>query len=257
MKTRRTDSLLHAGACMTAALVGSLFVAACEKPAPPPPPPPPKKAEAPPPPEPVRTDSLLQTMKADARVQFPQSAAPSDEVIARAVISFADALARGDSDKFKTMLDPGGKAVLDKLVAGGQWEESTGKSVEAVRVAKLTASADSGVLMLAIQEPRGAYPLAWAVSKVAGTAIFTALPISNVVKTRASEFDTLAITPGVDAPMPAGTESAAAAPSDDAPGADKSAKKPEEKPEAAPDDGSRTRSTPNGKVKIPGRPSGG
>ena len=251
MTTRRTDL----NACLAAALAGAVLFGGCSKP-PPPPPPAPKKVEAPPPPEPVRVDSLLQTMKADARVQFASSAAPTDETLARAIISFADALARGDADKFKSMLDPGGKAVLDKLVAAGQWEESTGKSVEAVRVAKFTQSGDSGVVMLAIQEPRGAYPLSWAVAKAAGTVVFTAMPTPSVVRPRASEFDTLAISAGIDTP---------AAPDAGAPSSGKpeslSADAP--KKDAAPtpgDDGTKVRKTPNGPVNIPnpgGKPGGG
>src|SRR5262245_53734699 len=141
MKTLRVELV----ALATLASAGVLL-SGCSKPPPPPPPPPPRKV-APPPPEPVKTDALLQAMKADARVQFPQGAAPTDEGIARAVISLADALARGDTDKMKTMLDPAGKTVLDKLVAAGAWEDSTGKAIEAVRVASLTQSGDSALVV--------------------------------------------------------------------------------------------------------------
>src|ERR1043165_4813561 len=102
---------------------GALF-AGCEKKAPPPPPPPPP-APRPKPPEPVAVDVLLQSMKADARVQFPAASAPTDEGMARAVITFADAFARGDADKLRPLLDPIGKQVLDQLTASGEWDDST------------------------------------------------------------------------------------------------------------------------------------
>ncbi len=249
----RTDRRLRA--CLAAAVLAGAALPACEKPAPPPPPPP-KRTEAPPPPEPVRADALLQTMKADARVQFPQSAAPTDETVARAVIAFADALARGDSDKFRTMLDPGGQAVLDKLVANGEWDDSTGKAIEAVRVSKVSGSASGGTLTLALQEARGAYPLQWAYATAAGAVVFTGLQSPNVVRPRASEFDggnlpaPTELTSGAAPFVPASGTAPAAAP-----------QSPGNQPAEAPagETGDRKRGTPHGPVTVPGtsRPGGG
>src|SRR4051812_11902011 len=90
-RTRLPVLLLVWSALLTPCAVLSMsLVSGCSKPPPPPPPPPPRRAAAPPPPEKVAVDGILQTMRVDARVQFPQGAAPTDESLARAVISFAD-----------------------------------------------------------------------------------------------------------------------------------------------------------------------
>ncbi len=253
MKTPRSLRL-----CLVGAMVAGASFTACEK-APPPAPPAPKKAEAPPPaPEPVRADALLQTMKADARVQFSPGAAPTDETLARAVITFADALARGDSEKFKSMLDPAGRGVLDKLVAEGLWDDSTGKAIEAVRVAKYSQVGDSAAtFVLAIQEPRGAYPLQWAMAKAAGMVVISAIPTANMVKSRASEFDSLDVTAAL---APTGAAPALAAPTahGEQPAAPAGGNKAT--PAASPphDESVRRRGTPNGPVNVPtGKPSGG
>lgn len=172
----------------TTALLLPLAFFGCEKPKPPPPPPPPKRAAAPPPPEKVVINGILQTLKPDARVQFPQDVAPTDETLARAVITFADALARGDADKIRPMLDPAGKTTLDTLVKNGGWGSSTGKAIEAVRVSSL-AQGDQSTLVLAVQEPGVAYPLAWTIGNTSGSIVFTAAPAPNVTRSRASDFD--------------------------------------------------------------------
>jgi len=241
-------------ACLAASIGVGASLCACEKP--PPPPPPPKKVEAPPPPEPVRADAILQTMRADARVQFPQSAAPTDEPVARAVIGLADALARGDSEKFREMLDPNGQAVLDKLVAGGHWDDSTGKVIEAVRVSRISGSGSGGTLMLAVQEARGAYPLQWAYAKAGGAVIFTGVQSPDVVRARASEFDGGNLPAASEFPVgaarpTAGSQSPATV------AAQPSGAAPAESPPAS--TGDRRRGTPNGPVTVPGtaRPDGG
>lgn len=218
-------------------------VGGCEKKkvvAPPPPPPPPP----PPAPEPVHVDGLLQAMKADARVQFPANKAPTDEKLARAVIELADALARGDAKKFESIIDAPGKGVLAELQASGAWEESTGKKIEAVRVAKLSGGGD---LVLAVQEVGSAYPLAWKANTSGPAVVFSAVPTRNLILSRASEFDTasLSITSAASAPSPS------TKPEEDEtlPGADPKPDEPAS--EGEPDSAPRRRSTPNGPVNIP------
>ncbi|GEM_PF-1878072 len=230
----------------------SVGVGGCEKkkvappPAPPPPPPPP------PAPEPIKVDGLMQAMKADARVQFPAANAPTDERLARAVIELADALARGDAKKFESMIDAAGKGVLSELQASGAWEESTGKKIEAVRVAKLSSGGD---LVLAVQEVGSAYPLAWKANTTGPAVVFSAVPTRNLILARASEFDMASLSVVSSAPAP----SAAAKPGEEEtlPGAAPKAEEP-----AAPEESgtpTRRRSTPNGPVNIPnpGGNSGG
>jgi hypothetical protein len=151
-------------------------------------------------------------------VQFPEASAPTDESLARAVINFADALAKGDADKLRPMLDPVGKQVLDQLTASGDWDESTGKSIEAVRVSKLSGS-DPASLRLAIQEPGSAYALAWSVRSNEGAFIFAGAPIPNVTFPRASDFDNSPLSVGAAPP---------AAPAERDPAPDTAAPSPED-----------------------------
>jgi hypothetical protein len=81
----------------------------------------------------VQVEAILHRVGADARVQFPQSRAPTDEDLAEAVIRFASALARGDESAFGSLLDPSARSVLDELLSSGDWEEATAR-IEAVRV---------------------------------------------------------------------------------------------------------------------------
>lgn len=240
---RRGLPMLAACAGLAVVSVGlSAGIGGCEKKkvvAPPPPPPPPP----PPAPEPVRVDGLLQAMKADARVQFPAANAPTDEKLARAVIELADALARGDAKKFEALVDAPGKGVLAELQASGAWEESTGKKIEAVRVAKLSGGGD---LVLAVQEVGSAYPLAWKANTTGPAVVFSAVPTRNLILNRASEFDTASLSMASAAPAPAATKEE-----------DERGDLPADaKPDAPAEDDSsspapRRRSTPNGPVTIP------
>ena len=80
-------------------------------PPPPPPPPPPKQLDA---------GALLQTMRADQRIQFPNEKAPSDESVARSVIELATAIIKGDDKAMGNMLVSTGKDVLDSLTTSGK-----------------------------------------------------------------------------------------------------------------------------------------
>jgi hypothetical protein len=182
-----THSLAAAGISLGTALsvCGSALVVtampalmACEKkkeaPPPPPPPPPPPKS-----PEPIDIKLVLQSAKPDARVNFGQAYAPTDESLARAVIAFADALAKGDAAKFGAMLAPEAKSDLDSLTGTGGWEEGTTK-IEAVRVVRLdditsggpgggpggSGASTGAMIQFAVQDPTGAYLLGWEAIKV-------------------------------------------------------------------------------------------
>lgn len=94
----------------------------------------------PPPPEKIEVATLVQQLKADKRVQFPEAVAPTDEWAARAVIQFADGLARGDAEMLRPMMDANAREILEMLEASGQWEDAT-KRIEAVRVVELRPAA--------------------------------------------------------------------------------------------------------------------
>lgn len=238
------NSLTRAG--LTALLAGSLLLTAgalpgCKKKeekkveAPPPPPPPP--------PRPVEVDAVMQSMKADARVQFPQAKAPTDENLARAVIEFASALAKGDATQMQGMLDASSKTVLEQLRASGGWDEAVEK-IQAVRVVQLSGSEAGGMLSLAIQEPGSAYVLNWVISGADGRFVFGGMPASSQVLARASEWDNASVLPSAGgAALPkidpsALTPGAEAQPGGEAPAED------ERDP--------RRRNTPGGPVTVPG-----
>lgn len=186
---RERGMLLGLG--LTLGLVGITSLSGCSKPPPPPPPPPPAKSTTPPPPEPVDTEAMVQQMQADARVQFPNSAAPTSEELARAIIGLADAFARGDAAKLRPMLDTSGASVLDELQSSGAWAETASK-IEAVRITSLNAGEDampSGDVTIAIQEPAAAYQLRWHATPSGSAYVFSPMECDPTVMARVGDFD--------------------------------------------------------------------
>ena len=215
-----------------------------KKPAPPPPPPPKPVAVIP---DPIDVNGLLQTMKSDARVQFPQDRSPADRSLAEGVIKLANALCKGDAAAMKPLLDAGANSVLDELVSSGGWDDT--KNIEAVRIVSLSgttdARAESSLIGFAVQGRDGAYLLAWNGKRDGDAWKFAAAPCQADVKPRASDFDGTSISAGVDAPS---ITQVSAEESGSKPG-----KKAEAAPEAAPDpSGPRKKSTPVGPITIPG-----
>lgn len=194
---------------LLSAVLAASMLAACnkkeEKKAPPPPPPPPPVAAI------VDVDALMQTLRPDARVQFPSNKAPRSEALARTVIAFADALAKGDSDTFGKLITDDAKQDLSALTAGGEWDEAL-KKIEAVRVVRLESTGDEGspasaILSLAVQDPSGSYVLNWSGVLKDGDYVFDGLRSPRESRRRADEWDTggwdyVAPTAG-SAPIPA------------------------------------------------------
>ncbi len=169
----------------------------CGKEEPPPPPPPAPRNTAPPPPPPpdqVRVADILREVDADARVQFPQEQAPYDRTLAEAVIVLAGSVAAGDDLAMAPVLDPAGRAVLDQLVASGEWYDATGE-IEGVRVVFVSQSPDENTeasaaeVVLAVQDPGEAYVLAWNATNSGDGWRFSAEPSTGQTKARASEWD--------------------------------------------------------------------
>lgn len=125
----RNTGRLTAGA---AALLSLAMMTGCPKP---PPPPEPEPEYVPPPPAPteVSLNDLMQEMKADPRVQFAADVSTFDETFARSIIDLADAIARGDDEKLRDLLDTGATGHLVSLVDTGEWSEAT-EPIEAVRI---------------------------------------------------------------------------------------------------------------------------
>ncbi len=198
MTHRRTDFVLsRAGAIVAGLALLPITLVGCGKEEPPPPPPPPPRDTAPPPPpvpDRVRVADVLREIDADARVQFPQEQAPYDRSLAEAVVVLAGSIASGDDLAMAPVLDPAGRAVLDQLVASGEWYDATG-AVEGVRVVYLSQSPDEnteargGEVVLAVQEPGEAYVLAWNATNAGEGWRFSAQPSTGQTKARASEWD--------------------------------------------------------------------
>jgi hypothetical protein len=194
---------------LVCSLALSVGIAGCEKKKkkPPAPPPAPVVAPAPPPPDPVDIQGLMTAMKPDARVHFIDAAAPADRSLAEATINFASALAKGDKNALKGMLSTAARQVLDTLAADGTFEEETAK-IEQVRVVQIDPTDEldlsNATILLAVQAPDRAYPLAWRASKSGGDWKFTGMASEATEKRRASDFDNASIALGViRAPEPA------------------------------------------------------
>lgn len=162
-----------------------LAAAGCEeKKAPPPPPPPQAVTRAP---EPLQIESIIQ----DKRVQFPQSIAPSDEALARSVVSFATALAKGDSAAMSQLLDAPGKTLLDMQVKSGEWQQATSglAVVRVVRIDPKGETADLGIAVQGAAPADGAYLTGWRARQVDGKWTFGGLPVVSRSAPSASDLD--------------------------------------------------------------------
>ena len=145
---------------------------------------------------------VVSAVKPDARVQFPQTHAPTDDSLARAILLLADAIAKGDSDRMAPLLAADAKNDLDVLTASGEWDESV-EQIEAVRVVMLedltpggpgggpggSGEATAASLQLAIQEPSGAYLLGWTAIRTGDRWVFDGVRAPSEVRKRATDFD--------------------------------------------------------------------
>jgi len=156
-------------------------------------------------PEPVDVNAVSQQLHADARVNFPSANAPADRSLAEGVIKLANALAKGDAEGMKPLLDKGAQSVLDELVGSGGWAEGT-KPIGQVRIVAVSntgeAHADSSLVGTAIQGDDGAYLLAWHAHRDGDSWVFAGAPCQGDVKPRASDFDGVSIA-SAGSPPPA------------------------------------------------------
>lgn len=243
---------LARGVVLAAAVLAALTVAACEKKKKAPPPPPPPPPPAPVIPDPVDINGVLQAMRSDARVQFPQDVAPADRTLAEGVISLANALAKGDADAMRSMLTPNAATVLDNLVATGAWAEQTG-SIEQVRVVTVSntteAEATEALVGFAIQSPDGAYLLAWNGTRDGSRWVFNNAPCQKDERPRASDFDGIVLDTTIQTPLASLTPNSGNSDRPTMPG---------ESPSSDSDGntGPRRKNTPGGPITIPGTPGG-
>lgn len=150
---------------------------------------------------------VMDSMKPDARVSYPQAHAPVDESLARALVTLADAFAKGDADKLRSMLDTSAQTLLDGMLASGDWASET-KRIEEVRVIKLgeepgdSAESTGGAATFAIQIPGAAYTLGFRGTKTGSNWIFTGAASPAGTKPRASDWENTTPEPPPEAPAP-------------------------------------------------------
>ncbi|MEC9373802.1 MAG: hypothetical protein VYC34_08160 [Planctomycetota bacterium] len=164
-----------------------------------------EEAAAPPPPapKPVVTVDPLADVVLDPRVEFPKERAPNEPGLAKAIGNLASAIAAGDAESMKPLLDEASAALLDEMVDRGVWEEST-SNIEVVRIAALEGGAGGAKVGLAVQDPKGAYLLAWEGLQRGSDWVFSGLAVDAPSVGRASELDGVALAtdplpvPGAD-----------------------------------------------------------
>jgi hypothetical protein len=226
----------------------SVTLGACEK----------KKKPLPPPPvtnnepevvipDPVDINGILAQVKPDARVQFPERNAPADASLAEAIVRFASDIAKGDSGGIRTKLAPEAQTILDTLVADGSWADETRK-IEQVRITQLSplqeAEVTRATIVMAIQAPGGAYPLAWEGEKNGTGWVFKSLSTEPIEKPRASDFDNVTVRIGAAF---ASTANAHTPPPSDGSTPEEQQPGKVEEPEKDPTE----KQTPAGPIKIP------
>ena len=122
----------------------------------------------------------------DPRVAFPDELAPIDANLARATFRLADAIARGDDDTLRGFLTASDRDVLDTLVQTGAWQQQT-QPLEAVRVYELDEP--SRTLTLALQDPEGAYLLAWAAEPAGQSYAFAGIEAPADFRRAATDYE--------------------------------------------------------------------
>ena len=98
--------------------------------APPPPPPPPPE-----PPKPAITpiEQLMGDLNIDQRVMLPEDRAPNNDIDRRAVLTFFDAIARGNTAALKEMLPLTDQLELTALIESGAWDKTV-KAIQSIEI---------------------------------------------------------------------------------------------------------------------------
>jgi len=149
---------------------------------------PPPRAYEPPPPA-----SSLAGVKLHPKVQFPRERLPSTQEATDAVAAFASALAGGDHAAFGAMLAPLDRAVLNPLVASGEWRRLT-DGIKVVRVCVISEPSAAAIQVgLGIEDADGAFLSAWEGTPGTGGYLFTAMAVEPKTASKASDLDGAAL----------------------------------------------------------------
>lgn len=154
--------------------------------------------------EPPAPAASLAGVKLHPKVQFPKERLPSTQEATDAVAAFASALAGGDHAAFASMLAPLDRAVLNPLVAGGEWRRLT-DAIKVVRVCVISEPSAAAIQVgLGIEDESGAFLSAWEGTPGTGGYLFTAMAVEPKTAARAVELDGAALNlreaPKVEAP---------------------------------------------------------
>ncbi len=144
------SNLARTAAVLAMCFAGATGMTSCGKKAPPPKPAPPP----PPPPAPevveVSFDTISQDMKADARVQFAPDLKLEDEEVARAIVTLADAWAKGDTEALSRVMSKSTKAAIEGVQELGGFAGDN--QPEAVRVVFVAKNDDSSGLKVSVED---------------------------------------------------------------------------------------------------------
>lgn len=125
-----------------------------------------------------------------AKVQWPEKYRASSAVQAQAIVALANAIASGDAEKAKGVLETADRDLLADMIALGEWTSQTG-GVEGVRVCVLKESDDktSVTLGLGVQDSLGAYMIAWKAPSGTDAVTFTGMAIQPVTAAAVAMLD--------------------------------------------------------------------
>lgn len=146
----------------------------------------------------VRAVDPMEGIELHAKVQWPDKYRPASAAQAQAIASLLNALASGDAEKAKAVLEAADREVLADMIAFGEWTGETG-GLEAVRVCVLKESDDKTALTLGIgvQDSLGAYILAWKAAPGADPMTFSGMAIQPVTAASVAMLDDAELVPPV------------------------------------------------------------
>jgi hypothetical protein len=151
-----------------------------------------KKEEAAPAPAPVAAKVVdpMEGIDLNAKVQWPDKYRASSAAQAQAIAALANAIASGDGEKAKGVLETADRDLLADMMALGEWSSQTG-GVEAVRVCVLKESDDKThvTLGLGVQDSLGAYMIAWKAPASGDAVTFTGMAIQPVTAASVAMLD--------------------------------------------------------------------
>lgn len=168
------------------ALVGGAPLVGCEKKAPKAP----ETAAAPAAPKAVDPMEGIADIL-DAKVQWPDKYPATTPEQAQAVAALANAIAKGDAESAKSVIDEPDREVLQGLIDFGDWASQT-RGVQAVRVCVFTEGDDKKTLTLGlgVQDATGAYMIAWKGTEHEGPAwVFSGMAIEPVTAASVAMLD--------------------------------------------------------------------